>query len=207
MRVAGRVLFSAALLWGGWLASAMAAEAVTARVESVTREADYNIGSIATQHVTVRLPLGFELDAGSLPAPAQNEAIELRNAHWQSEDVNGERVIRLTIDWQIFVAGDSVKIMPLKPLHLVFKQGQQQLIVDVPADKVIVSSLLPARIDDAHVSFTPMLPRLPGRWRRNYGHWQAGRACCCWRWHIWPGSPGGYSCHKSDACLFARRGG
>lgn len=155
MRVAGRVLLSAALLCGGWLASAMAAEAASVRAESVTREADYTIGSIATQHVTVRLPLGFELDAGSLPAPAQNEAIELRNAHWQSEDVNGERVIRLTIDWQIFVAGDSVKIMPLKPLHLVFKQGQQQLTVDVPADKVIVSSLLPARIDEAHVQLYP----------------------------------------------------
>jgi len=158
MTVLLKVLLHTLLLCGGLSASATAATAAPIRAESVTREVDYTLGSIAKQHVTVHVPPGFELDPASLPAPAQNEAIELREAHWTGEDVNGERVVRLDIDWQIFVAGDSVKIMPLKQLHLVFKHEQQQLTVDVPADKVIVSSLLPARIDEAHVQLYPDVP-------------------------------------------------
>ena len=133
------------------------------RVESATREADYTLGSIATQHLKIHVPRGFVLDPASLPAPAQNEAIELRDAHWQHEDLANERVINLQIDWQIFVAGDTVKILPLKKLHLEFtcdqsSCAQQRLTVDVPADKVIVSSLLPARIDAEHVKLYPDAP-------------------------------------------------
>jgi hypothetical protein len=131
---------------------------VQVRAESATREADYTLGSIARQHITVHVPHGYELDPASLPAPAQNEAIELRKVHWTTSDSKTERLIKLEIDWQIFVAGDSVKIMPLKKLHLEFKKDQQRLTVDVPADKVIVSSLLPARIDEAHVQLYPDVP-------------------------------------------------
>lgn len=132
------------------------------RVESHTRETDYTLGSIARQHITLHVPPGFVLDPASLPAPAQNEAIELRDVHWTSSDTDTERVIQLEIDWQIFVAGDTVKTMPLKKLHLEFnrefKHEQQRLTVDVPADKVIVSSLLPARIDAEHVQLYPDAP-------------------------------------------------
>jgi hypothetical protein len=128
------------------------------KAESSTREADYTLGSIARQHITLHVPPGFELDPASLPAPAQNEAIELRDAHWTTTDSKTERLIHLDIDWQIFVAGDSVRIMPLKKLHLEFKKEQQRLTIDVPADKVIVSSLLPARIDQAHVQLYPDSP-------------------------------------------------
>lgn len=148
---------------GGWLVGvllclaglnpALAAEREQAQLwaESTTREVDYTLGSIATQHMTLHVPPGFELDGSSLPAPAQNEAIELRHAHWEILDTAQERLILLDIDWQIFVAGDTVKTLPLKKLHLEFKRGQQRLTLDVPADKVIVSSLLPARIDAEHV--------------------------------------------------------
>jgi hypothetical protein len=150
--------FGNILLCAGLMQVASAATesgSLQVRAESTTREADYTIGSIATQHITLHVPQGFELDPGSLPAPAQNEAIELRNAHWTTTDANDERLIRLDIDWQIFVAGDTVKTMPLKKLHLEFKRDQQRLTVDIPPDKVIVSSLLPARIDDAHVKLYP----------------------------------------------------
>ncbi len=147
----------AALVFLCVFASAYAAKehSFQLRAESSTREADYTLGSIARQHVTLHVPPGFELDPASLPAPAQNEAIELRTAHWTSTDADTERLIHLDIDWQIFVAGDSVRIMPLKKLHLEFKKDQQRLVIDVPADKVIVSSLLPARIDQAHVQLYP----------------------------------------------------
>ncbi len=132
------------------------------QVNSVTREADYTIGSIARQRLTVHLPPGYVLDAASLPVPAQNEAIELRDARWQVQDMPHERLLTLDIDWQIFVAGNTAKIMPLKKLHLEFQRGQSRLAVDVPADKVIVSSLLPARIDAEHVKLYPDVP--PPAW-------------------------------------------
>lgn len=128
------------------------------RAESATRETDYTLGSIARQHITLHVPPGFELDPSSLPPPAQNEAIELRNAHWKTQDMAHERLIMLDIDWQIFAAGDTVKTLPLKKLHLEFRRDQQRLAVDVPADKVIVSSLLPARIDAEHVKLYPDAP-------------------------------------------------
>lgn len=144
-------------------ASGMAAENSNfqVRAESVTRETDYTLGSIARQHITLHVPPGFELDPASLPPPAQNEAIELRDAHWEIKESAQERLILLDIDWQIFVAGDTVKTLPLKKLHLEFKREQERLTVDVPADKVIVSSLLPARIDAEHVQLYPDAP-LPG---------------------------------------------
>lgn len=140
------------------------------RAESATREADYTLGSIARQHITLHVPPGFELDPASLPPPAQNEAIELKEAHWSITDTQTERLIHLDVDWQIFVAGDTVKTIPLKKLHLEFKREQQRLTVDVPADKVIVSSLLPARIDEAHVKLYPDAP-LP-EWSLSTQLWQ-----------------------------------
>lgn len=150
------LLLGLSLLSGSVIADEQPAQEV--RAESTTREIDYTLGSIARQHITLHVPPGFELDASSLPAPAQNEAIELRDAHWETKELAQERLILLDIDWQIFVAGDTAKTMPLKKLHLEFKRDQQRLTADVPADKVIVSSLLPARIDAEHVKLYPDAP-------------------------------------------------
>lgn len=146
------------LLWLAAMQLTYAATQMQPRAESHTREADYTLGSIARQHITLHVPPGFELDAASLPLPAQNEAIEFRKADWTISDSNTGRLIQLEIDWQIFVAGDTVKTIPLKNLHLQFKRDQQRLTIDVPADKVIVSSLLPARIDAEHVKLYPDAP-------------------------------------------------
>lgn len=163
-------------LGSGQACAAVTAEGMQVRAESATRETDYTLGSIARQHLTLHVPLGFELDPGSLPPPAQNEAIELRDAHWTTTDSGNERLIQLEIDWQIFAAGDTVKTIPLKNLHLEFKRDQQRLTVDVPADKVIVSSLLPARIDAEHVKLYPDAP-LPA-WSLSDQLWKlAGWLC------------------------------
>jgi len=159
------------LLWLAVMQSSYANDAnFKPRAESHTREADYTLGSIARQHIKLHVPPGFELDPASLPAPAQNEAIELRKAHWTNSDSKAERLIQLDIDWQIFVAGDTVKTLPLKNLHLQFKRNQQRLTIDIPADKVIVSSLLPARIDAEHVKLYPDAP-LP-EWPLSTQLWQ-----------------------------------
>ncbi|MFD0911960.1 hypothetical protein [Methylophilus luteus] len=165
-----KFLLVCSLLWLAGMQVSVAASAIQPRAESYTRETDYTLGSIARQHISVHVPPGFELDASSLPAPAQNEAIELREAHWTHTDSKNERLIQLVIAWQIFVAGDTVKTLPLKNLHLQFKREQQRLTLDVPADKVIVSSLLPARIDAEHVKLYADAP-LP-QWPLNRQLWQ-----------------------------------
>lgn len=167
--VLGLMMITLSLIGLLYCQQTWSAPQVQIKVESVTREADYTIGSIARQHLTVHVPPGYALDTSSLPAPAQNEAVELREAHWEAEDLPHERVLKLTIDWQIFVAGDTVKIMPLKKLHLEFQRGQDRLAVDVPADKVIVSSLLPARIDAEHVKLYPDVP--PPAWSLSAQLW------------------------------------
>lgn len=159
--VCGLLLVSAQVL------AADATPRATASVTSSTRETDYTIGSIVQQHVQIAVPKGYVLEASSLPAAAQNEAIELRDARWtvvepkpgqaQTKDLAQADLahIDLTIDWQVFVAAETVRSIPLKPLHLVFQRNieghRERLQVDVPADKILVSSLLPPRMDDAHV--------------------------------------------------------
>lgn len=146
----------------GWAAESTAAAEVPFTVHSMTRETDYTIGDIARQTVHVRVPSGYVLDPASLPQVMHNEAIELRQVHWAERTLPDGHHYTLRLDWQIFVAAEAVKSMPLKPLHLVFKRDGQTLNVPVPADKVLVSSLLPPKMDEAHVALYPDAP-LP-RW-------------------------------------------
>lgn len=117
------------------------------KVRSAVRTADYTIGGIARQVVEIETPKGYRLDAGSLPEKGQTEAIELRDVDWKSRDVGVKTHHRLVLDWQIFVAGDTTRIIPLKPLQLQFVREDKMLLVPIAAGKVIVSSLLPARLD------------------------------------------------------------
>ena len=145
------------LLWC-FMLQAHATESFT--IKSETRETDYTIGSIANQHLVVTVPKGFRLDEGSLPEQGLIEAIELQNAHWHFEDKKSVTVYHFDLAWQIFVASEAVKVTPLRNLELAFKRGKENLIVSVPADKVIISNLLPAQMDAAHVKPYPSV--LPG---------------------------------------------
>lgn len=152
----------------GFAQSGLAANTAPAAItqHSLTRETDYTLGSIARQHLTLHVPQGYVLDMASLPVlahkqPALHEPIELRDVSWQVDtDLTQTHTDRwqLVLDWQIFVAADTNKIMPLRPLHLQFKRGADTLRVEVPPDKVIVSSLLPPRMDDAHVQLYADVP-------------------------------------------------
>ncbi len=128
-------------------------------IESYTRETDYTIGGIATQHLVVRVPLGYRLDQGSLPEKSVTEAIELRDVHWQFADEKNETIYSFDIDWQIFVASESVKSVPLRSLELIFNNEGNLFTVAVPADSVLVSPLLPPKMDAKHVQpYADVLP-------------------------------------------------
>lgn len=117
------------------------------KVRSTVREADYTIGSMALQRIDVETPRGYRLDAGSLPEKGQTDAIELRDAQWNIHDAGATTRHHIVLDWQIFVAADNTRVFPLKPLHLQFVREGKVLAVPVAANKVIVSSLLPAKLD------------------------------------------------------------
>lgn len=138
-----------------WLATQPAFAQDTYTLKSKTRETDYTIGSVARQHLTITLPLGYRLDEGSLPVVGQTEAIELRNVQWSFQDKQGKTHYTLDIDWQIFVAAETVKSTPLRGLELVFKRNTQSLTVPVPPDSVLISNLLPPKMDAAHVKPYP----------------------------------------------------
>lgn len=129
-------------------------------LQSYTRETDYTIGSVARQYLTIHVPLGYRLDEGSLPEKGVTEAVELRDITWKNNDNAKQTVYHFNIDWQIFVASETVKSIPLRGLELVFKRDKQSFTVAVPADAVLVSNLLPPKMDAKHVQPYPdMLPR------------------------------------------------
>ncbi len=119
----------------------------TVKVHSAVREADYTIGSVVVQQIDVETPLGYRLDVGSLPEKGQTEAIELRDAQWGAHDTGAVSRHHIVLHWQIFVASDNTRVYPLKPLQLQFMRKGKVLVVSVAANKVIVSSLLPAKLD------------------------------------------------------------
>lgn len=126
-------------------------------LQSQTRETDYTLGSVARQHLTIDVPKGYVLDEGSLPEKGVTEAIELRDVRWQTEDIGNITRYRFVIDWQIFVAFETVKSTPLRSLELVFNHhnASKHMTVRVPPDSVLVSNLLPPKMDEKHVQPYP----------------------------------------------------
>lgn len=120
-------------------------------VSSYTRETDYTIGSIVRQGLEVVVPRGYRLDPASFPEKAQIDAVELRDVNLDFSDEKTQTRYKIMIEWQVFLAAESVKSVPLKPLSLVFKRDGQILTVPVPADKILISNLLPAQMDAVHV--------------------------------------------------------
>lgn len=128
-------------------------------VRSVVPAAGYTIGSVAKQQVVIEVPRGFRLDTGSLPEKGQVDAVELREVHWRSQEAGARTRYTLTLWWQIFVAADNTRVYPLKSLNLQFLREGKLLTVPVAPGKVIVASLLPAKMDKASVQpFPDVLP-------------------------------------------------
>lgn len=141
------------------------------RFLSETRETDYTIGDIATQRLLVEVPKGYVLDESSVPKKSKTESsktessktesIELRDVRWEVEPYQNLTRYRFTLDWQIFVAFETVKSTPLRTLELVFRKGDQSLNVSIPPDSVLVSNLLPPKMDAKHVQPYPDVAPTP----------------------------------------------
>lgn len=124
-------------------------------VLSETRATDYTIGDIAIQTLMIEVPKGYALDEGSVPERAKTEAIELSDIEWKVEQLADKTRYHFTIAWQIFVAFETVKSVPLRTLEFVFRKDGQSIQVTVPPDSVLVSSLLPPKMDAKYVQPYP----------------------------------------------------
>ncbi|BCM24511.1 hypothetical protein [Methyloradius palustris] len=125
------------------------------RIQSHLREIHYTVGDIAYQTITIETPLGYRLDTSTLPKVSSRSVIEVRAVHSSFEDIPSAKPPmtrhRLTIDWQVFMALREVRTIPLLDIDLQFSKGDKVLPLHIAASEVIVSPLLPTKMDEAHL--------------------------------------------------------
>jgi len=133
----------------------------TPRVTSQLREIDYTVGDIARQTITITTPLGYRLDTSTLPRLGTHKVIEIRQVASSFKDEQALTRHTVTIDWQVFMALSVIRAVPLLDLDLQFLREGKVLPVHIPAGEVIISPLLPTRIDKAHLQPKPDVQALP----------------------------------------------
>lgn len=140
-------------------AGADGAEGDTLIIRSSMREIGYNVGDVARQTIMVETPPGYRFDPASLPNIGKTTGfIELRDARWQFEEMKHLTRHKLELDWQIFQVLQEVRAYPLMPLRLQFRHedGADKVIyAELEPASVIVSSLLPARMDAGRLQLLP----------------------------------------------------
>jgi len=125
-------------------------------VSSEIREIGYSVGDVARQTIIVETPPGYRFDPASLPSIGKTSGvIELRDAQWQFEDMKTMTRHTLVLDWQIFQVLQEVRAYPLMPLRLLFRLDDSTIHAEPSPARVIVSSLLPARMDAGRLQHMP----------------------------------------------------
>jgi len=128
-----------------------AAGEYTPRVQNQLREINYTVGDIARQRITIETPLGYRLDKSTLPKTGSRKAIEVRDVQASYQDKRTLTKHVLVIDWQLFIALREIRAIPLLDLDLQFLRDGKMLPVHIPAAEVIVSPLLPTKMDPAYL--------------------------------------------------------
>lgn len=131
-------------------------------IRSTMREIGYNVGDVARQTITVETPPGYRFDPASLPNIGKTSGvIELRDASWQFEDMKSLTRHTLVLDWQIFQVLQEVRSYPLMPLRLQFRHKDKVMHVELKPASVVVSSLLPTRMDAGRLQHLPDMEPQP----------------------------------------------
>jgi|SRR5690554_3203940 hypothetical protein len=126
------------------------------KAQSISREIGYRVGDVVRQIIHIETPSDYRFDQTSLPAKGRSAGpVELRDASWQFENRNNVVQHTLIIDWQIFQVLQEVRAFPLLPLQLKFRRDDHVLVADLDAANVIVSTLLPTRLDAARLKPFP----------------------------------------------------
>lgn len=144
------------LLW-----SAMAGAAAP-RVElAAPRDYGYTMGDIVAQVVTVEVPEAYTLETGFLPRPgALDEQVELRAVALEESRHDGQRLYRITLEYQVFKgvrAPEAAKLMP----WMLRLNGPEPAQAEVPEWSYTVIPLIPPALADEAVRVREPLPPEP----------------------------------------------
>ena len=122
------------------------------QIRSQLREINYTVGDIAQQTITIDLPLGYRLDRSTLPRVGSRSAIDIRSIHVTYEDLQKITRYKVIVDWQVYMALMEIRSVPLLDIDFQFlHEGKKVLPVHVKAREVIISPVLPTRMDKQHL--------------------------------------------------------
>lgn len=124
---------------------------VRPEIQSELRGIDYTVGDIAQQTITINLPLGFRLDHSTLPKVGSRSVIDIRSVRAIYEDLRDTTRYKIVIDWQVFMALREIRAVPLLDLDFQFLREGKVLPVHIRAAEVIISPLLPTKMDKLHL--------------------------------------------------------
>ena len=122
---------------------ALAVDALQVRT-SEPRAYGYQVGEVVQRNVTVHAPQGWRLAEESLPRPGgRGQAIELRRVAASVHAVPGGQRHELALEYQVFLAPSSVRVLEIAPLRLRFEHATRSEDVRVEGWPVTVAPLTP----------------------------------------------------------------
>lgn len=131
---------------GWWVAACGVCAGEASQLEAVTvepRAFGYQVGDVLQRRIVVEVPAGLALDEASLPrAGARGHALELRALHRQP----GAGREELTLDYQVFLAPQSVRTLEMPPFSLRFEGQPRAQALRVDAWPVTVAPLVPLEV-------------------------------------------------------------
>lgn len=139
------------LPWLLLLGAAGAAFAQAIGVPSVDadepRAFGYQVGDLVQRRVTLRLPPGWTLDAASVPKPGgRGRSIELRRVARDDRQEEGATLVRLDLEYQVFLAPTAVRTIEIAPWQLKVNGAGRSEDLRVEAAAVTVAPLVPVDV-------------------------------------------------------------
>jgi mxaA protein len=104
----------------------------------------YQVGDLVQRRVTLHLPPGWTLDAGSVPRPGgRGRSIELRRVSRADGQDGDATVVRLDLEYQVFLAPTAVRTIEIAPWRLTVNGAGRREDLRVEAAAVTVAPLVP----------------------------------------------------------------
>lgn len=128
------------------------------QISSQLRELGYTIGDIAEQTLTIKTPLGYVFDKGSLPTIGANSSpVELVSVDVKEKDSHKTTQHIVHLRWQHFRSMPEIRYYPLMPLNLKFThEDKKPLAITIAAGQILVAPIIPTVISgDSYKNLRP----------------------------------------------------
>jgi len=124
------------------LSTAAADEGVLSAHTDEPRAYGYQVGDLVERRITIEVPAGLALDAGSLPRPTRGAALELRRAERRA----GRGHEEIVLVYQVFLAPATVRTLELPVVTLRFDGTPRAQELRIDAWPVTVAPLVPVEV-------------------------------------------------------------